>query len=209
MARGNNYLIQASQAKSLFLAYDQEALIRKFHLKHDETFLYIPFLGRTYRIQRSSGDMEYLEGTCWLDGNSFEEVLTLLDLLCDSGEDRSISGEWKTMESFGQMFHRSLLNDQIDPVAEQFDADPEGLDSACRAMGGISFPQGDIAYAIELFDGLRIGLQFWHADEDFPAQLKYFWDANALQYIRYETMYYAVGLLKSRLIELMNRKNTR
>ena len=42
-------------------------------------------------------------------------------------------------------------------------------------------------------------VQFWFADEDFPAQLQFFWDKNALQYLRYETMYYALGLLRGHL----------
>ena len=44
----------------------------------------------------------------------------------------------------------------------------------------------------------RLQLERW-VREDFPAALRYYWDENALMYIRYETMYYAVDLLRSRL----------
>ena len=57
--------------------------------------------------------------------------------------------------------------------------------------------------AIEVMDGLKIALQFWHSDEEFPAQIRYFWDENALQYVRYETMYFAVGHLRSLLFRLL------
>ena len=61
----------------------------------------------------------------------------------------------------------------------------------------------DMGYAIEVMDGLKVALQFWHSDEEFPAQIRYFWDENALQYIRYETMYFAVGHLRSLLLRLL------
>ena len=64
-------------------------------------------------------------------------------------------------------------------------------------------PQGDIAYAIELLDGLRIGVQLWFGDEEFPANLRLLWDENALRYIRYETTWFAAGVLRARLREIM------
>ena len=54
---------------------------------------------------------------------------------------------------------------------------------------------------MERFDGLRIGVLFWAGDEEFLPRLRYLWDENAKQYIRYETMYFAVNLLLRRLRE--------
>ena len=105
------------------------------------------------------------------------------------------------MADFGLMFHRNLLESKTDPVAEGFQARPDAFRKACEALGGKPFPKGDIAYAIELFDGLSILIQLWFGDEEFPASLRFLWDENAKMYIRYETMYYAIGLLKERLLE--------
>ena len=58
---------------------------------------------------------------------------------------------------------------------------------------------------MELFDGLKIGILFWHGDEEFAPRLRWLWDANAGMYIRYETMYFAVGLLRKRLTEEMSK----
>ena len=49
------------------------------------------------------------------------------------------------------------------------------------------------------FEDLRIAVQFWHGDEEFSPRLRFLWDAAADQYLRYETMYYALGLLRTRL----------
>lgn len=201
MARQNNYLIQAAQAKKRFLTYDQNALIQKFGLESDEHYLYVTMLGRLYRISRTTGDVDFRDGTAWRDGNSYEEVMTLLDLLCDSREDRWLSGRWKNMQSFGLMFHQNLLEDARDPVAECFDREPERLHRACALLGAENIPGGDYGYGVELFDGLKIGILFWHGDEEFAPRIRWLWDENALMYIRYETMYFAVGMLKERLLK--------
>lgn len=201
MARVNNYLIQAAQAKKHFLTYDQKKLIAKFSLDHNDQYFYVNLLCKRYRLERATGDLERLEGGVWQDANTHEEVMTLLDLLCDSREDRCLSGRWKNMQSFGLQFHQNLLEDQKDPVAEYFDADPERLRAACARLGGARIPGGDFGFAVELFDGLKIGILFWHGDDEFTPRLRYLWDENALQYIRYETMYFAVKLLNRRLLE--------
>lgn len=206
MARTNNYLIQARQAKARFLTYDQSRLIAKLNLRSDGEYLYVPMLGQIYRVSRASGDMQRQTAGGWVDGNSYDEVMTLLDLLCDSREDRHISGRWKNMTSFGLMFHQNLLEEQKDPRAEKFQADPEGFRKACLALGGTPLPNGDIAYAIELFDGLPIAVQLWFGDDEFPPNLRFLWDENALMYIKYETMYFAKGMLLSRIEEQMNHR---
>ena len=195
MARVNNYLIHVQQAKARFTTYDQETLIAKLKLRHDEEYLYAVMLSETYRIHRQSGEIGRLTETGWVNTNDYGEVMTLLDLVCDCREDRFLTGRWKNMTDFGLMFHRNLLEGKKDPWAEKFQAQPEAFRSACEALGGISFPQGDIAYAIELFDGLSILVQLWFGDEEFPACLRFLWDENALMYIKYETMYFAKGLL--------------
>ena len=201
MARPDNYALQAKQARERFLTYDQQALIEKLKLKYDKDYLYTAMLGEPYRIHRETGDIQRYFRGCWTDANSFGETLTLLDLVCDSREDRFVAGRWKNMADFGLMFHRNLVENKADPWAEKFQARPEAFRSACEALGGVSFPQGDIAYAIELFDGLSILVQLWFGDEEFPACLRFLWDENALMYIKYETMYFAKGLLLQKIEE--------
>ena len=201
MRRKNNYALQAQQAKQRFLSYDAQALIRKFRLEADADFLYLRFLGQRLRIERATGDMYRQSGSQWLDANSFEEILTVFDLLCDSREDRSLSGRWKSMQSFGLQFHRNLLEEGRDARADAVERDPEAFRNACLSLGGVYFPGADMGYAVELFDGLRIAVQFWHGDEEFAPRLRYLWDENATQFLRYETMYYAVACLPCRLAE--------
>ena len=204
MERTDNYKIQAAQAKSRFLTYDQEKLIAKLGLKSDESWLYTALFGQSYRICRKTGDLEKWEADAWRDANTFEEVLTLMDLVCDSREDRFVSGKWKNMGAFGLMFHQNLLEGKKDPLAEKFQENAEGFCRACLALGGKPFPKGDAAFAFEVFDGLPLVVQLWFGDEEFPASLRFLWDENAKMYIKYETMYYARGILLEKIEGLMD-----
>ena len=202
MARVNNYLIQAQQAKTRFLTYDQQKLIRKFDLQFDEQYLYVNLLCKQYCIDRVTGDLQRRDGAVWNDGNTYEEVMTLLDLLCDSRDDRCLAHSWQNMQTFGLQFHQNLLEERRDPTAERVDRNPQLLHRAAKALGAEAIAGGDIGYAFELFDGLKIGLLFWHGDDEFLPRIRYLWDANAKLYIRYETMYFAVDLLLRRIREL-------
>jgi hypothetical protein len=103
------------------------------------------------------------------------------------------------MQAFGMQFHQNLLEEGRDSLAEAIDENPELLHSACAALRAEKIAGGDYGYAVELFDGLKIGILFWHGDEEFAPRLRFLWDANAKMYIRYETMFYAVGILRERL----------
>lgn len=203
MERVNNYLIQAAHARKLFLDYDQLSLIRKLRLSFDDDYLYPVLLSRRYRLDRRTGDLQKEVHGAWVDANTHSEVMTLLDLICDSREDRFLSGRWKNMSDFGQAFHQNLLEDARDPWAELFQSESDQFQKACEALGGEKLPTGDIAYSIELFDGLPIAVQLWLGDEEFPPRLRLLWDENALMYLKYETMYYARALLLERIREEM------
>lgn len=203
MERKDNYLLQANHAKQGFLGYDQEKLIAKLKLQADEDFLYMQFVNQPYRICRRSGDISRRVDGEWVDGNAYEEVMTLLDLVCDSREGRYLACRWKNMQDFGAQVHRNLLEDARDPDALAFDADPDGFRRGCLALGGTPIPQGDAAYAIEVFDGLPLVVQLWLGDEEFPPQLRILWDENANMYLKYETMYFAKALVLRRIRENM------
>ncbi len=200
MKKADNYQIQMRQAQQRFLTYDQDAIMAKCHIAGNGEYLYPVMLGRTYRLCRRTGALEVQKGDSWQDANRFPEVMTLLDWLCDCKKDRCLAGRLTGIQNFGHQFHQKLTEEE-DPTAARFDRAPESFHRACRALGGTTLSGCDMGYAIELFDGLPIGVKFWHSDEEFSAQLRWYLDENALQYLRYETMYYAVGLLKSLLLE--------
>ena len=200
----NNYQIQVIQAKQRFLAYDQQELIDRCDLRFDMDYLYLTMLSEPYRIERTTGDMERLHNGVWVDGNSFNEVMTILDWLCDSRADRYITGRWINVVTHGHYFHGNLQDDVSDPYARLFDQNPEGFAVACASLNGERIPGADVGYAIELIDGLRVFVQLWHGDDEFPPSLRCLWDENTTRYLRYETTWFAMGLLLERIQERMH-----
>ena len=198
----DNYQIQLQNAQKFFLSYDQEHLIQKFGLHADEDYLY-PIMFRTlYRIDRKTGSFERYRGV-WQDANTFGEVMTILDWLCDSRPQRYICGRWINVVSHGHYFHSGLQEERDDPVALSFSQNAGLFRAACLALGGREMPGGDVGYAIELLDGLSIYVQLWHGDDEFAPRLRFLWDENTAMYLRYETTWYAVGLLMRRIREKM------
>jgi len=194
----DNYRLQVEGAKKYFLRYDQDKLIRKLNLNADEDYLYTQMLCRSYRIHRRTGQVQRLEDS-WTETNDHSEVMTLLDLVCDSREDRFPTGRWQNMVNFGALFHRSLAEDRSDPFAEAIQADQAAFRRACEALNGTPGPGGDISYALPFFDTLQVAIQFWEGDEEFPPRVRWLWEENALMYLKYETMWFSLGMLRSRI----------
>lgn len=202
MEHRDNYRTQAQQAKQRFLTFDQTHLVEKFGLAFDDEYLYVNLLCQLYRLHRHTGDPEKQVSGTWVSGDSYEEVMTLLDLLCGSRDDRRLSGQWQNMQSFGLMFHQNLLEDRRNAWADRFQADPERFRRGCMALHGVPLPGADLGFAVEFFEGMHVGVQFWFGDEEFYPRLRYLWDENALQYLHYETMYFAVPLILERIYQL-------
>ena len=198
----NNYEIQVLQAKKHFLSYDQQELIRRCHLRHDERYFYFDFLSEPYRLCRNDGNLERFHENAWIDGNSFGEVMTVLDWLCDSRAERYIAGRWINIVTHGHYFH-GQLQEGNHAYAAVFDQNPEGFSRGCLRLKGTPVPGADLGFAVELIDGLCVLVQLWHGDEEFKPRLRCLWDENTTRYIRYETTWFAVELLLQRIKENM------
>lgn len=201
--RVDNYQIQMQQAKKRFLTYDQQKLIQRCYLRFDENYLYTKLLSQNYRIHRSTGDMERFYQNSWVDGNTYNEVMTVLDWLCDSRPDRYITHRWINVVTHGHYFHGNLQEDVSVYHAKLFDRQPEAFAAACEALDGERIAGSFIGYAIELIDGLRVLVQLWHGDDEFPPRLRCLWDENTNRYLRYETTWFATALLMQRIKENM------
>lgn len=200
----SNYEITKKRVQKEFAHYDHEKMIQRFHLESDEKYLYMNFLNRRYRIHRVSGNVEWLEKeTAWEAG--FNEVLTLLDVLCDSKEGCIASGEFVNMQSMSAIKGSTgnVGGNYYQADAKLFNENKEKLSRACEYLQGIPKGKGDVAYEIPVFAFLSFRIQFWEADEEFSESLEIFVDKNTLQFMRYETMWYAVSHMLERVKEEM------
>ena len=148
----DNYEISKERAQKYFLKFDQQKLIEKFGLRHDEKCLYIPFLGEEYAIERKSGAV--LDSR--KEAAGYEETLSIFDLLCH-GESLPIrSGHWAPVNSLkGRPAAAGVTLDFAAKYAAAIDADQEGFCTACAGVGGRQVDMGDIGYEIPVFYSKR------------------------------------------------------
>jgi len=194
----DNYAIQAEDARRRFLTYDQSAM----PVEGDDAFLYLRFCGLPYRICRESGHLYRREGDIWLPADSHGEVLTVYDYLCDAKPGRAPAREAVSMAFLGGHVHAGLAA-ASGPLERAIDRDPEGFRRACLGLGGREVSGGDLCFELDLFPDLPVRLRFWHGDEEFPPSLDLLWDRNTLQFLRYETTWFAAGVLRRLLLEAM------
>ena len=83
----SNYETMKDRMSSHFLEYDQKKMVRKFALEHDEKYLYIFFIGRKYRINRTTGEITWSVDKFQTEENAnYNEAMTIYDVLCNSKE---------------------------------------------------------------------------------------------------------------------------
>ena len=200
--RISNYEITKQRMARAFAQYDQAEMIRKFHLSCDETYLYIRFLDRSYRIHRTEGTVTWLDGGVETEAG-FNEAMTLYDVLCQSKEGCTQAGEFVSINHLVKAASQPGQNGSLtERQTRLFDKREAALSRACEQLGGVKYGKGDVAYRLPLFDFLSVFLQFWSSDDEFPASLHLLWDKNILDFMHFETVWYAAGHLLERLQDL-------
>ena len=63
--------------------------------------------------------------------------------------------------------------------------------------------EADVGYIINIFDFLPVKFLFFEEDCDFPPEIKFLWDENVLDYIRFETTFFAFSHLLHRIAEVI------
>ena len=213
----SNYVRQARDARALFLPWDQEAMIHRWNLTADASYLYLWFLAQTYRICRTTGQIDRLvdgpsplngppitrSTAVWEEVLDFSVVMSLYDILCRE-QVPPLSGVWLSIHALpGVVQSRKLGNFIFERGAAEYTGRSAALSMACKALGGRQLTgSADVAWEIPILPFFPIQLRFWDADEEFPAKLNILWDRSTPGYFHYETLYYIGGCLFSRLKEL-------
>ena len=196
-----NYEKMAQAARALFLEKDQAAMIQLWGLRHDGDYLYVTYMGEAMRIDRRTGVIESLEPEGVYHSESHvNETMAIFDLLTLAPTRPHASGRWASISTLGGIIgagHDRTLSHE--GTAAKFAGNPEGLKRACERLGGVSMGRADVSYAIPVFGDFGIWFQFWDGDDEFPANIKYLFDENALQYMHYETLWYVMNSLAERL----------
>ena len=196
----SNYEKMAQGARDYFLTKDQESMIRLWDLKHDEENLYVRYFSQDLAISRRTGRIMPEEQGGYPLLRQVNETMVLFDFLCHASERPKASGEWASISNLGGIigsYHQKSLSDSR--TSGMFEGKTEELKKAAEILQGIPFPVGDASFCFPVFEDFQILLQFWDGDDEFPANILFLFDKNALQYMHYETLWYVMNSLTDRL----------
>ncbi len=189
----DNYAVAAQRACRYFLGFDQDDIIRRWKLAADEAYLYVSFLGKDYRICRTTGSITAFDTGAEA---AFSQVLSIFDLLCHESDCKYLSGSYAPVNSLeGSPKTGGVGTDFYGKTAAYFDKNPKAFARACEKLKGQRVAMGDIGYAFPVFKDLQVILKFYHSDGEFPPALTLLWDSNFLQFVYYETVFYIAGFL--------------
>ena len=197
----SNYEKMLQGAQALFLKKDQPGMIARWGLAHDDDWLYVRYFGERLRIHRRTAALESLEGAgTFRPGNYVNEGMVLFDLLTLSPDRPRTAGRWASISTLGGIIgaghDRTLSNE---PTAAKFAGREDALRAACARLHGTPLGKADVGYAIPVFEDFGIWFQYWEGDDEFPANIKYLFDENALRFMHYETLWYVMNSLADRL----------
>ena len=200
-----NYEITRNQMRGEFVKYDQENMIRKFSLRNDASYIYINFMSREYRIDRKTGVVEWSENDfSTIVEADYNESMTIYDILCYSRDDCSLSGNFCPVNLLkGTVKTSGGSSNLFQNAADSFSGKQKELECVCRVLGEDPGLKGDVAVKLYPFPFLPVILQFWEADDDFPASLNFLFDENILDYMHFETVFFMTGHILKRIGEMM------
>lgn len=195
-----NYEITKRNVEREFFTYDHEALAAKRGLRLDPDYMYITFIDKEYMIDRKTGFV-----SCEGEEADFNVVLTLYDIICYSEPSAYASKEYILHHQLSKVQNASSYAGSgfYTELEKTLTGKEDILEEFCQSLGGIPYGKGDVSYILPFFDQLKVVLSYWSADEDFPAQLQFMLDKNTLQYMHYETTWYAIGHIVSRIKDLL------
>lgn len=201
--RTSNYEVMKNQMSEKFLKYDQNKMIIKFSLPHNEQYIYIRFVGRVYRISRLTGRAAWSEDNFLTETEAdYNEAMTIYDVLCSSKENCTLAGKFcpvnmlkGTVQTVGGSFFQKS--------ADQFAGKTDLLQKALLKLGEMTDLKGDASARIHVFEFLPVIVQYWDADEEFPAVLKFMVDENIQDFMHFETVMFMLGHVLCRIKECM------
>lgn len=200
----DNYARSQDAARLLFLKWDQEAIIARGRLAADEESIRLNFLGQPFRIHRATGAVENCAAN---RPANFSESLSIYDYLCRTEPLPLLTGRYRGTNALKHVPQSSPSATSLHQRwADRFQQCLPQLRAALAEVGAAPFPQGDAACVFPVFDALPAVFQFWEGDEEFPPPVRFLWDENTPDCLKFETLYYVMGCFLERVAEVIASK---
>jgi hypothetical protein len=164
----------------------------------DKKRLPIPYLGSTYHLAVSGGQMAFEE-----DKSAFkiaDQVLLLHYLITATGV--PVEDKWITFREVpsGSFYYPSFVKRAITPLVKSLGHRPEVLARVGGVMGEVVSVPGDQALKIWVLPRVPVVLSLWRGDEEFPAEGNVYFDASISSYLPTEDIAYLAGAVVYKVI---------
>ena len=231
----SNYEIAKRSSAQLFCQTDHSQLIQRFGVQEKNGFLFVQLFGQPFRVNVETGEVERSAEGCaahqaenpskspveravtppkprtWVSAQ-YDEAMTLYDLFSYAKPTCRASNIMVNMKSLHLQIAASApsstaLYAKQETLFAQAEAQRPGIISCAMALfGGTAIKAAaDYAFQFNVLDDLNMQVHFWLADEDFPASLQLYWDKNVLDYLHYETVWYANSFVLNELVALLKQ----
>lgn len=187
--------IQWEMIMNRFLSFDQEKMIRLFALDHDDEKIMIPFMGRTYTINRKTGEMFYGDSLA-----SIDETVSVYELLTKSEHLPFLTGKWESISSLCTNTTDTSLGRFIDYL-KPFKDDIELMQKTLLEMGAEPANKGDVSAILYVYPNVPVWFQYWAADDEFPASIQFLFDGGIADHFRWSLLWNLMTMFTDRMLE--------
>lgn len=186
MGQTSNYEKQCEEWRQKFLTMDQEDICRRLPgIEKDEEHLLLWHYGRRFAVDRNDGTIRAVSDDRAVD---IMPKLNIYTLFWYAKEDVSLTGDWipfrelKGASPFAGAFRQGIL----EPLAATFSGHVELLDKAVERLRGVRV--SSTSFQLLAFSCMPVKLNFWDADDEFPAQANLLFDSSATDLAHVESI---------------------
>jgi len=182
----SNYETQCEEWRARFLTMDiSDICARLPEIKIDNGCLTLWHFGRHFAVSMADGTVTVLSDDKPADVTPKMNIYTLLWYASPSA---ALSGEWLPFRDLkgASPFSKAFQNGILEPLALTFTGNAERLAGAVNKLRGRRL--SDTGFLVPAFECMPLKLNFWDADEEFPAQASLLFDKSAVDYIHVESV---------------------
>lgn len=186
MALASNYDKQCEEWQQRFLTMDPAEICRRLpEIAQNEEGLALWHYGRQFMVNRGNGSIRALS-----DDKPVKVMpqLNIYTLFWYAGKEATLTGSWVPFQAlrdaspFEKAFHKGIL----EPLAATFSGHEELLRHAVEKLKGTIL--SPTSYQLQAFSCIPVRINFWDADDEFPAQANLLFDSSATDFNHVESI---------------------
>ncbi len=189
-------------AKEKLVRYTPDDICRKTGIRYNEMeqMFYIGSFEGEWKLRYP----EYDPDPAITDTRGMWYYLTMLQYL-DTGDGTPLSGRWITLSEMTGGAARSVgFQKETDHAFARvaYKTHMEEFKNSCLKVGGVPAKgKGDVCCIIQFAPRFPVMINFWEADDEFPASVRMYVDAMAEHYLTLEAAGTACGCVINKVVD--------